>query len=199
MAREGYYLFQGDKTACGGKIIEGAEDTIFNGRALALEGHAVTCGKHPGRFRICGGMGDTHETGGMYASGLALSTVTVPARVNHGLSLWMKRTPTNTTAMRVWRQTGPEQQNAKQHRESSPNNTPGQQRNHNRRKNRALMPDSLLSLTVVQRKAGGVCYLPDNRQQERRRSFLPSMSAVRNIRQALSCCLSTRTNRTMNR
>lgn len=65
MAREGYYLFQGDKTACGGKIIEGAEDTIFNGRALALEGHAVTCGKHPGRFRICGGMGDTHETGGM--------------------------------------------------------------------------------------------------------------------------------------
>ncbi|MGK3142621.1 PAAR domain-containing protein [Pantoea sp. C2G6] len=65
MAREGYYLFQGDGTTCGGKITEGAEDTLFNGRALALEGHAVTCGKHPGKFRICGGMGDTHETEGV--------------------------------------------------------------------------------------------------------------------------------------
>jgi uncharacterized protein (TIGR03034 family) len=65
MAHKGYFLFQGDKTVCGGKIIEGAEDTIFNGRAQALEGHAVTCGKHPGRFRVCGGMGDTYNVGGV--------------------------------------------------------------------------------------------------------------------------------------
>ncbi len=29
MALEGYFLFQGDRTVCGGKIITGAEDTEF--------------------------------------------------------------------------------------------------------------------------------------------------------------------------
>lgn len=31
MALEGYFLFQGDRTVCGGKIITGAEDTEFSG------------------------------------------------------------------------------------------------------------------------------------------------------------------------
>lgn len=65
MALEGYFLFQGDRTACGGKIISGAEDTEFFGRAQARESDKVTCGKHPGTYRICGGMGDMYEVGGV--------------------------------------------------------------------------------------------------------------------------------------
>ncbi|HII0469101.1 TPA: PAAR domain-containing protein [Klebsiella pneumoniae] len=48
MALEGYFLFQGDRTVCGGKIITGAEDTEFFGRSQARESDKVTCGKHPG-------------------------------------------------------------------------------------------------------------------------------------------------------
>jgi len=65
MALEGYFLFQGDRTSCGGKIISGAEDTEFFGRAQARESDKVTCGKHPGTYRICGGMGDMYEVGGV--------------------------------------------------------------------------------------------------------------------------------------
>lgn len=64
MALEGYFLFQGDRTVCGGKIITGAEDTEFFGRSQARESDKVTCGKHPGIYRICGGMGDMYEVGG---------------------------------------------------------------------------------------------------------------------------------------
>lgn len=65
MALEGYFLFQGDRTVCGGKIITGAEDTEFFGRPQARESDKVTCGKHPGIYRICGGMGDMYEVGGV--------------------------------------------------------------------------------------------------------------------------------------
>ncbi|MET6913029.1 PAAR domain-containing protein [Klebsiella pneumoniae] len=65
MALEGYFLFQGDRTVCGGKIITGAEDTEFFGRSQARESDKVTCGKHPGIYRICGGMGDMYEVGGV--------------------------------------------------------------------------------------------------------------------------------------
>lgn len=65
MALEGYFLFQGDRTVCGGKIITGAEDTEFFGRPQARELDKVTCGKHPGIYRICGGMGDIYEVGGV--------------------------------------------------------------------------------------------------------------------------------------
>ncbi|AYA14162.1 MULTISPECIES: PAAR domain-containing protein [Enterobacter] len=65
MALEGYFLFQGDRTVCGGKIITGAEDTQFFGRPQARESDKVTCGKHPGIYRICGGMGDMYEVGGV--------------------------------------------------------------------------------------------------------------------------------------
>lgn len=56
MAAKGYFLFRGDKTVCGGRIIEGWNDHQFFGKDMACEGHQVTCGKHPGRYRICGGL-----------------------------------------------------------------------------------------------------------------------------------------------
>ena len=65
MALEGFFLFRGDRTVCGGKIITGAEDTEFFGRAQARESDKVTCGIHPGIYRICGGMGDMYEVGGI--------------------------------------------------------------------------------------------------------------------------------------
>lgn len=54
----GHFLFRGDKTACGGRILEGFPDHQFFDKDIACEGHQVTCGKHPGRFRICGGLDD---------------------------------------------------------------------------------------------------------------------------------------------
>ena len=52
----GHFLFRGDKTACGGRIIEGCTDHQFFDKDMACEGHKVTCGKHAGRFRIAGGL-----------------------------------------------------------------------------------------------------------------------------------------------
>jgi len=54
----GFFLFRQDKTTCGGKIIEGIDDHGHFGQPIACDGHAVTCGKHPGTYKISGGMGD---------------------------------------------------------------------------------------------------------------------------------------------
>lgn len=56
MGAKGNYLFRGDKTVCGGRIIEGCTDHQFFDKDMACEGHKVTCGKHPGYYRICGGL-----------------------------------------------------------------------------------------------------------------------------------------------
>jgi len=58
MAVKGYYLFRADKTRCGGVITEGWSDHQHFDRDMACEGHKVTCGKHPGLYRICGGLDD---------------------------------------------------------------------------------------------------------------------------------------------
>lgn len=58
MAAKGYYLFRGDRTVCGGVIIEGWSDHQHFDKDMACEGHKVTCGKHEGRYRICGGLDD---------------------------------------------------------------------------------------------------------------------------------------------
>ena len=65
---KGFFLYHLDKTTCGGVILSGAEDETYEiggvERQQVREGDPVTCGKHPGRFRVCGGMGDTYEVGG---------------------------------------------------------------------------------------------------------------------------------------
>lgn len=58
MGVKGYYLFRGDKTRCGGVITEGWSDHQHFDRDMSCEGHKVTCGKHPGLYRICGGLDD---------------------------------------------------------------------------------------------------------------------------------------------
>jgi hypothetical protein len=56
MAAEGFYLVQGDKTTCGGKITTGAEDHTLFDKPVAREQDRVTCGKHAGLYRIAGGI-----------------------------------------------------------------------------------------------------------------------------------------------
>ncbi|MTH48852.1 PAAR domain-containing protein [Intestinirhabdus alba] len=52
----GNYLVVGDKTSCGGVIVEGDVTQTIMGKAAAREGDKVTCGKFPGVFYISGGM-----------------------------------------------------------------------------------------------------------------------------------------------
>ncbi|WP_315310407.1 PAAR domain-containing protein [Pantoea vagans] len=58
MGVKGNFLFRGDKTVCGGRILEGSTDHQFFDKDMACEGHKVSCGKHPGHYRICGGLND---------------------------------------------------------------------------------------------------------------------------------------------
>lgn len=64
----GFFLYHLDKTTCGGRILSGASDDTYEiggiERQQVRAGDPVTCGKHEGRFRVCGGMGDTYEVGG---------------------------------------------------------------------------------------------------------------------------------------
>ena len=66
---EGFFLYYLDKTTCGGRILSGASDETYTiggiERQQVREGDPVTCGKHEGRFRVCGGMGDTYEVNGV--------------------------------------------------------------------------------------------------------------------------------------
>ncbi len=64
----GFFLYHLDKTTCGGRILSGASDDTYEiggiERQQVREGDPVNCGKFEGRFRVCGGMGDTYELGG---------------------------------------------------------------------------------------------------------------------------------------
>ena len=65
---KGFFLYHLDKTTCGGRILSGAPDDTYHiggiERQQVRVGDPVTCGKHEGRFRVCGGMGDTYDVGG---------------------------------------------------------------------------------------------------------------------------------------
>lgn len=68
MPREGFFLYHLDKTTCGGRILVGAPDETYEiggiERQQVRVGDPVTCGVHEGRFRVCGGMGDTYSVNG---------------------------------------------------------------------------------------------------------------------------------------
>ncbi|HCC3327737.1 TPA: PAAR domain-containing protein [Salmonella enterica] len=77
----GYYLVQGDKTSCGGKITGGTADHQLPGNAAACEGDPVTCGKHAGTYKITGGIpGDiVHDR---HMAGTLHSTSTCPCKAH---------------------------------------------------------------------------------------------------------------------
>ncbi|MDR0281372.1 MAG: PAAR domain-containing protein [Paucimonas sp.] len=60
MAQTGYYIRQGDKTSCGGQVIEGTPDRTLDGIAQARMGDAVTCGVTGQTYQILGGV--AHDT-----------------------------------------------------------------------------------------------------------------------------------------
>lgn len=65
MALEGYFLFQEIVPSVAVKLSPVLKTPNFFGRSQARESDKVTCGKHPGIYRICGGMGDMYEVGGV--------------------------------------------------------------------------------------------------------------------------------------
>lgn len=79
MAAEGFYLVQGDKTTCGGKIITGAEGHTLFDKPVAREQDSVTCGKHAGLYRIAGGI-DNDTVHGRRMAGTLDSYSTCPCK-----------------------------------------------------------------------------------------------------------------------
>lgn len=87
---EGYFLYHGDKTTCGGRILSGASDDTYMGKQRVRESDPVSCGKHEGRFRVCGGMGDTYNVDGVLRqwAGSIESFSSCPCRARFVPSMW---------------------------------------------------------------------------------------------------------------
>ncbi|KZQ40123.1 hypothetical protein A3N57_20540 [Enterobacter cloacae subsp. dissolvens] len=107
MGVKGYFLFRGDKTVCGGRIIEGWSDHQFFGKDMSCEGHQVTCGKYPGRYRICGGL-DTDYIHGKRIAGTLHSYSScpckskfVPSNFDDGYDLGEEAAASNTGAQQI--------------------------------------------------------------------------------------------------
>jgi uncharacterized Zn-binding protein involved in type VI secretion len=66
----GYFLRVGDRTTCGGKILTGDPTFQWYGVSAAREGDMVNCGKHPGTYKILGGVADTFDGGQALAGSL---------------------------------------------------------------------------------------------------------------------------------
>ncbi|MTH48782.1 PAAR domain-containing protein [Intestinirhabdus alba] len=67
---KGYYLVQGDRTSCGGRILEGSQDHTILGKAVARDRDKVSCGIFPGVFMIAGGIANDVVHGRMMAGTL---------------------------------------------------------------------------------------------------------------------------------
>ncbi|MCK6187017.1 PAAR domain-containing protein, partial [Pseudomonas sp. EYE_354] len=61
--REGYYIGLGDKTTCGGTVLDGDPRVNIYGLLHACEGDQVTCGKHKGIYKILGGISPIESHG----------------------------------------------------------------------------------------------------------------------------------------
>jgi len=60
---EGNFVGLGDKTTCGGKILDGDARVNMHGVLHAREGDRVTCGKHAGTYQILGGISHIQSHG----------------------------------------------------------------------------------------------------------------------------------------
>ncbi|MCQ4968991.1 PAAR domain-containing protein [Enterobacteriaceae bacterium DFI.7.85] len=67
---KGYYLVQGDKTTCGGKILQGDPKNTMAGIPVSREQDRVTCGKHSGTYNIIGSIPQNRVNGRKYAGTL---------------------------------------------------------------------------------------------------------------------------------
>jgi len=60
---DGYYVGLGDKTTCGGTVLDGDPRVNIYGLLHACEGDRVTCGKHEGIYQILGGISHIESHG----------------------------------------------------------------------------------------------------------------------------------------
>ncbi|WP_245956869.1 PAAR domain-containing protein, partial [Edaphovirga cremea] len=54
----GYWIIKGDRTSCGGSVLEGhpkGQKFGSNFNPQAVQGNKVSCGKHPGVYSVSGG------------------------------------------------------------------------------------------------------------------------------------------------
>lgn len=77
----GYWIVKGDKTTCGGTVLEGRPEKRIgkNNNYVAVSGSQVSCGKHPGVYSVGGGYaGDIIH--GKYAASTLYSRSTCPCK-----------------------------------------------------------------------------------------------------------------------
>lgn len=80
MAR-GYMIRKGDKTSCGGQVLDGDEKHILMGMPRAREGDQVSCGATGQVYRIVGGV-EGHNVNGRLAAGSLDSRSSCPCQAN---------------------------------------------------------------------------------------------------------------------
>ena len=67
---KGYFIGQGDKTTCGGEVLDGDKRINMYGLLHACEGDRVTCGKDRETYRIVGGISHMNSHGRLMAGTL---------------------------------------------------------------------------------------------------------------------------------
>jgi uncharacterized Zn-binding protein involved in type VI secretion len=67
---KGYFIREGDKTTCGGKVLEGDTHIMMFGFAHARDGDRVSCGKDNKSYVIAGGVSYIKSNGRMVAGSL---------------------------------------------------------------------------------------------------------------------------------
>ncbi len=68
--RQGYFIRLGDKTSCGGTVLDGERGVTLLGVPRSREGDRVSCGKHSGEFHIVGGVEQLKSNGRRVAGSL---------------------------------------------------------------------------------------------------------------------------------
>ncbi|BCG24505.1 hypothetical protein TUM18999_26960 [Pseudomonas tohonis] len=100
----GYFIRRGDKTSCGGVVIEADNLVNMFGIAHARMGDRVTCGKHPGIYTIMGGVSFIQSSGRLLAGSLD-SISSCPCRATFIPTLYdavyRKETTASPTATRA--------------------------------------------------------------------------------------------------
>lgn len=78
---QGYFIRLGDRTSCGGQVIEATTDTMMDGLPQARLGDTVTCGATGGLYRIEGGV-SWDLSDGLPVAGTLDSTSSCPCRAS---------------------------------------------------------------------------------------------------------------------
>ncbi|WP_213879291.1 PAAR domain-containing protein [Pseudomonas sp. dw_358] len=75
----GHFIGRGDKTSCGGTVLEGADTVMMFGLLQSREGDAVSCGADGQPYQILGGI-DSRMTGGRRVAGTLDSVSSCPCQ-----------------------------------------------------------------------------------------------------------------------